>query len=97
MKNSLLLLVFFCVTSCVSVPRSTQNDILEIKKMVQTLQSDVKTSSIKSQNQISELNENYQTILKGIVKPSNVVTNYDNLNVEQLDSIRAVRGLIKKK
>lgn len=96
MKKLIIITLFFAVTSCVSVPKSTQNDILEIKKMVQTLQGDVKNHSIKSETQISKLDENYQNILKGIVKPSNVATNYDNLTSNQLDSLRAVRGLIKK-
>jgi hypothetical protein len=96
MKKSIIILAFFAVTSCVSVPRSTQNDILEIKKMVQTLQIDVKNHSDKSETQISKLNENYQKILKGVVKPTNVVTNYDNYTIFQLDSIRTARGLIKK-
>jgi hypothetical protein len=68
----------------------------QMNRIEQSVNTNTKVIS-QSQTQISELNENYQSILKGIVKPSNITTNYDNLNIWQLDSIRAVRGLIKKK
>lgn len=93
MKNTIqILLICFLLNGCVSIPVSTQRDIAEIKKSIDELKND----SSQSKTQISKLNESYQNILKGVVKPTSVVTNYDNLSEHQLDSLRAVRGLIKK-
>ena len=94
MKKPLIITLFFSVTSCVSVqiPKSMQE---QMNRIEQGLITNTKVIS-QSQTQISKLDESYKIILKGIVKPSNVSTNYDNLTTEQLDSLRAVRGIIKK-
>lgn len=94
MKKSIIILTFFAVTSCVRVqiPASLQE---QMNRIEQGLYTNTKVIS-QSQTQISELNGNFQTILKGVVKPTSVVTNYDNYSIFQLDSIRTARGLIKK-
>lgn len=94
MKKLLIPLLFFAVTSCISVqiPKSLQEQMSRIEQKVDTNTKVISQTS----TQITEINENYQTILKGIVSIPSDTINYDILTNEQLKLLRAKRGLGKK-